>query len=81
MSLEEAPGLFILICPLAVAGHPVVGQNLTGRVPAQSNLQLHVSDFSSFWPHLTGIFQSQSSVLQLIWTLACLAEPAKKSIS
>lgn len=77
MSLEEAPGLFILICPLAV----VMGQNLTGRVPAQSNLQLHVSDFSSFWPYLPGIFQSQSSVLQLIWTLARLAEPAKKSIS
>lgn len=66
MSLEETPGLFILICPLAVAGCPVMGQNLTGRVPTRSNLQLHVSDFSSFWPYLCSISQSQSSVLQLI---------------
>lgn len=82
MSLEETPGLFILICPLAVAGCLVTGQNETGRVPTQSNLQLHVSDFSSFWPYLCSISQSQSSVLQLIgvqtelW-LAWLSLPRK----
>lgn len=82
MSLEEISGLFILICPLAVAGCPVMSQNQTGWVPAQGNLQLLVSDFSSFWLCLCSISQSQSSVLQLIgvqaelW-LAWLSLPRK----
>lgn len=82
MSLEETSGLLILICPLAVAGCPVMGQNQTGWVPAQGNFQLLVSDISSFWPCLCSISQSQSSVLQLIgvqtelW-LAWLSLPRK----
>jgi len=82
MSLQETASLFILICPLVVAGCPVMGQNQTGRVPTQSNLQLGVSDLSSFWPYLRSISQSQSSVLQLIgvqtelW-LAWLSLPRK----
>lgn len=82
MSLEETSGLFILICPLAVAGCPVMGQNQTGWAPTQGNLQLLVSDFSSFWPCLCSISRSQSSVLQLIgvqaelW-LAWLSLPRK----
>lgn len=66
MSLEETPLLFIFICPLAAPGRLVIAQNLAGRVPARSNLQLHVSDFGSFWPYLHSISQSQSSVFQLI---------------
>lgn len=82
MSLEETSGLFILICPLAVAGCPVMGQDQTGWLPTRGNLQLLVSDFSSFWPCLRSISQSQSSVLQLIgvqaelW-LAWLSLPRK----
>lgn len=59
-----------------------MGQNQTGQVPTQSNLQLCVSDFSSFWRYLCSVSQSQSSVLQVIrvqtelW-LAWLSLPRK----